>query len=312
MGQLTHSPAFHVGAGRLIKGETNRGTLARFLHSTLGGGTLQNVHVGGPGMTKLRPTGPIDLSRCFELREELTSIEHDVYTFGEGPPVILMHELTGMTPQFMALAARIASQGFRVYLPHFFGKVNNHDVPRGLFYCLRDEFNVWTSNGDSRIANWLRALCTRADAEGGGGGVGVIGLCFSGNIVMSAMVLDSVRLGVMSEPALPFFHKAALGVPEADLERAKARAQVFPMLAYRFSSDTKCTHERFQTLADTFGPGIRLKEIPTGVAPWHIPDRRHSVLTDDSIPNISDPDHPVQHVIEEILSELRLRLHRDR
>jgi len=219
-----------------------------------------------------------------------------------------MHEITGMTVPFLALADRIAGHGFRVYLPHFFGPIDQRDLPAGILFCLRNEFNVWCSGGESRITNWLRSLCERADEESGRCGVGVIGLCLTGNIVLSAMVLDCVRVGVMCEPALPFAHKSALGVPQGDIEKARDRAQIFPMMAYRFSTDTKYPHARFQTLADTFGAGIHLTEIPTGVAPWYIPNRKHSVLTDDQIPQVNDPNHPVQHAVDEILAMLRRRL----
>jgi dienelactone hydrolase len=251
---------------------------------------------------------PIDLSQGFDHHDATTGITHHVYTCGEGPAVVLMHELTGMTDLFLKLARRIADAGYRVYLPHFFGPVDAYDIPAGVLYCLRNEFNVLFSNGKSRITSWLLALCEKADAECGHHGVGVIGLCLTGNIVMSAMVHPSVRLGVMSEPALPFIHKAALGIPESDIERAKRRALVYPMLGYRFSTDTKCTHAKFQTMQDTFGAGIRLTEIATGVAPWNIPNKSHSVLT-QHYDKMEDPNHPVQHAIDEILTELRLRLH---
>jgi dienelactone hydrolase len=253
------------------------------------------------------PQTPIDLTQGFDLHDNESGIAHHVYAYGEGPPVILMHEITGMTPQFLCLAYRIASAGFRVYMPHFFGPVDKRDVSAGILFCLRHEFNVFLSDGKSPIASWLRVLCERADSECGGRGVGVIGLCLTGNIVMSAMVHQSVRLGVMCEPALPFIHAAALGVPESDVRRANDRAQIYPMLAYRFSTDTKCTHARFQSLRKTFGSGIHLTEICTGVDPWNIPNKSHSVLTQD-YPNVNDTNHPVQHAIDEILTELRVRL----
>lgn len=126
------------------------------------------------------------------------------------------------------------------------------------------------------------------------------------------MVLDCVRLGLMGEPALPFTNKAALGVPENDVEAAVARAKVYPMLAYRFSSDKNCPSERFDTLQKRFGDGIRLTEICTGTLPWEIPDGSHSVFTsnDNSWRRIDDPNHPVQHAVDEVLGELRLRLRR--
>jgi len=49
-------------------------------------------------------------------------------------------------------------------------------------------------------------------------GVGVTGMCLTGNLVLSVMLDESVLVPVMCEPAVPFMpwskeRKAALGVP---------------------------------------------------------------------------------------------------
>jgi hypothetical protein len=49
-------------------------------------------------------------------------ISHRVYRKGAGPDVLVMHELPGMTPQFMNLARTVAEAGFTVPLPLFFGE----------------------------------------------------------------------------------------------------------------------------------------------------------------------------------------------
>jgi hypothetical protein len=49
-------------------------------------------------------------------------ISHRVYLKGVGPDVLLMHELPGMTPQFINLARTVADAGFTVHLPLFFGE----------------------------------------------------------------------------------------------------------------------------------------------------------------------------------------------
>jgi dienelactone hydrolase len=76
----------------------------------------------------------------------------DVYRIGEGAPVILMHEITGMTPELIALGYRIAAQNFTVYLPHFFGLVGKRDEAAGFFFCLRREL---TASQGSRQARSL-------------------------------------------------------------------------------------------------------------------------------------------------------------
>ena len=249
----------------------------------------------------------IDFDKWFPLTEPSTKITHRVITAGHGPPVVLMHEITGMTPLFLNLARRIVDHGYRVYLPHFFGPLDKRDTAAGLLFCLRHEFKVFSSHGDSPIAAWLHLLCDRASTECGNHPVGVIGLCLTGNIVMSALAHPAVSLGVMCEPALPFFNGSALGVSDSTVSQIKPKLLVSPMLAYRFTTDRKCPPERFQTLRSTFQQGVRTCEIPTETEPWMIPKCSHSVLT-GGYPGETDPNHPVQHALDEILAELSKRL----
>jgi dienelactone hydrolase len=253
-------------------------------------------------------------SSSFDLQHSFVltygSITHWVYFDGDGPAVILMHELPGMTPACLRVAARIKHCGFKVYVPLFFGHPGQYSIVSGIFstvLCVRHEFNVFTSNGSSPIAEWLRVLCRNADAECGNRGVGLIGMCLTGNAVLSVMLEPSVRVPVMCEPALPFFHKAALGVPDLDIQGAQVRAVQCPILAFRFSTDSKCPQERFVTLRNAFGPNISTTEIPTGPGnPFNIPQNAHSVITGD-YPNQDDPNHPVQKAFDEIL--LRFKCH---
>jgi dienelactone hydrolase len=217
-----------------------------------------------------------------------------------------------MTPACLAVAARIVQWGFKVYLPLFFGRPNEVIGPlgyAGALFCVRHEFNLLTRNGDSPIAEWLRELCRRADKESGQRGIGLIGMCLTGNIVLSVMLEPAVRVPVMCEPALPFGHADALGIPEMDISSAKGMAVKAPIMAYRFSTDKKCPAERFNTLRKEFGSNIQTCEIETLTQPFNIPRDAHSVLTGD-YPEMDDPNHPVNHAFDEILSRFRVSLPR--
>jgi dienelactone hydrolase len=240
-------------------------------------------------------------------------LTHDVYFDGEGPGVLLLHEIDGMTPAFCRIAMRITDCGFTVFAPLIFGRPDQKiSTARGILtiLCVRREFDLFQSQGASRITPWLRELCVEIDRRTGQRGVGVIGMCLTGNVVMSLMVEPCVRVPVMCEPALPFLHGSALGIPETDVVAAVHRSHITPLLAYRFSEDKICPHERFVTLRNTFpNEGLHACEIPSGQgsAPWDIPEDAHSVLTGD-YPNQWDPNHPVQHALDEILSCLKTRL----
>lgn len=191
------------------------------------------------------------------------SLSHRVYRKGEGPAVILMHELPGMIQECVDLARRIADSGFTVYLPLLFGKPDQENsslktIAYVVQLCISQEFNCFAKHQSSPITNWLRALCRSAHAECGGRGVGVIGMCLTGGFVLSLMADESVIAPVASQPYLPAWHTAArrkaLGISPQELEAAKDRAQRgVPLLALRFSEDTKSPSDKFATLRQEFG-----------------------------------------------------------
>jgi hypothetical protein len=115
----------------------------------------------------------------------------------------------------------------------------------------------------------------------------------------------------MCEPALPFLNCYALGVPQQDLDTAAGRSRITPLLAYRFSEDKICPRERFVTLRAKFPvEGLKATEITSGTdSPFGIPKSAHSVLTGE-YPHQEDPNHPVQHVLDEILGQFSRHLAR--
>jgi dienelactone hydrolase len=226
--------------------------------------------------------------------------------------VILLHEIDGMKPEFCRTAARIAENGFTVYAPLIFGRPNEKmSVLRGglTVMCVRREFDLLHGQGSSRITPWLRALSRHVHELTGRRGVGVIGMCLTGNVVISMMLEDCVKVPVACEPALPFAHRHALGVPEPDLKDAARISCTKPLYAYRFTEDWICPRERFVALRKAFpAEGLHTCEIPSGTSePFVIPRAAHSVLTGNYLGQ-EDPNHPVQHVLDEILMQLRTRL----
>jgi dienelactone hydrolase len=245
-----------------------------------------------------------------KMQFDASGICHEVYFNGSGPPVVLMHEIPGMTVGCLRVSQRIIDAGFSVYLPLFFGKPERSRTIRNLAYtiCIRREFNILTANGSSPIAAWIRKLCRKVSVERGGSGVGLIGMCFTGNVVLSAMLEPAVRVPVLCEPSLPFFHKAALGIPQRDITAAQQLAQENCILAYRFSEDDKCPRERFDKLRDTFRSGIKPIEFPSQPGnPFGLPQNAHSVLTNE-FTGYEEPGHPTQQALSQILMEFKKKL----
>jgi len=252
----------------------------------------------------------LDGDHRFVFRHE--GITHPVFRDGTGPGVLVMHELPGMTDRCLQLADRLIGQGFSAYLPLFFGEPGMESVARGLtqtaLLCLRAELNSLTTNGPSKIAVWLRALCRKMLNECGGRGVGVIGMCLTGNLVLSVMLDESVLVPVMCEPAVPIApltaaRKAALGVPDEDARKAAERAQHVQVLGFRFATDSRSPEERFRTLEQLFGRCFKGTRIPTGPDnPGNIPPDSHSVLTGRF--DYDDVDHPARKALDEVIAQL--------
>jgi dienelactone hydrolase len=246
----------------------------------------------------------------FDFEHE--GITHTVFHDGSGPGVLVMHEAPGMSDRCLALADRLTKAGFTAYLPLFFGKrgTDSKLTAAHAILCLRKELNSLRTNAPSEIAGWLRALCRRIHTECQGRGVGVIGMCLTGNLVLSVMLDESVLVPVMCEPAVPVCpwskeRKAALGVPDDDVKMAAERAKQVQVLGFRFETDTKCPDERFQTLEQIFGSTcFKGTRIPTGPSnPGQIPDGSHSVLTGKF--NYDDLNHPARRALDEVIDRLR-------
>ncbi len=236
-----------------------------------------------------------------------------VFFKGTGPAVVLMHELPGMTPECIALARRIAHEGFMVYMPLLFGEANEPLSVKGMLrnvvqLCLSREFAMLASNRSSPVTTWLKALCREAKARCEGPGVGVIGMCLTGGFVLSLMADDSVLTPVMCQPSLPIAllpqQKRALGITPQALEVAQQRAASgCQPLGFRFTGDSTCPAARFRRLREEFGDRIDLTEIDSSPRNTHGLSRRaHAVLT---VEFVDEPGHPTRAVLDQILQRFR-------
>ena len=133
---------------------------------------------------------------------------HDVYRKGEGPGVVLIPEMPGLTPQVLALGNHLVDNGFTVAAPSLFGTPGAPVVRPGMLPtlvrgCVTREFAAFATNKDRPVAHFLRALARDLNEKTPGKGVGVIGECFTGGFALAAAVDDSVLAPVLSQPSLP-------------------------------------------------------------------------------------------------------------
>jgi dienelactone hydrolase len=257
---------------------------------------------------------PLEGFASFEF--EHAGASRTVYRRGEGPGVVVIHEIPGITPQVRGFAERVADEGFSVYLPHLFG---TPDRPLSIPYmggqmiraCISREFRVLARHESSPITDWLRALCRRAHADCGGPGVGAIGMCITGNFALALMLDEAVLAPVLSQPSLPFgvsrSHRAALHLSSEDLAVVKRRARAgCGVLGLRFTADPLCPGERFESLRRELGDGFEGIEIDSGRGnPHGLSRTAHSVVTTDLV---DEAGHPTRAALERVLELFRTRL----
>ena len=253
---------------------------------------------------------------------EATTFEHEgqartVYRAGEGPGVIIMHEIPGITPEVAGFARRVAGAGFSVYMPDMFGTPGKalslpyvaNQMARA---CISREFHVLAAHEASPITDWLRALCRHAHAEQGGAGVGAIGMCLTGNFALALMVDESVMAPVLSQPSLPFGlgsdRRAGLHLSPEQLDTVRRRARGgCPVLGMRFTHDALCPGERFDTLRRELGDeGFEGIEIDSGPGnPHGLSRMAHSVVTTELV---DEAGHPTREALDRVLDFFAERL----
>ncbi|MEM9622228.1 MAG: dienelactone hydrolase family protein [Pseudomonadota bacterium] len=229
-------------------------------------------------------------------------VTHDIYSKGTaGATVVIIQELPGIGKETISLAETFVEQGFRVVLPHLFGPLGRISLlgNTARVFCMRREFKLFEKNQSSPVVDWLKALCADLRAAPGTTGVGVIGMCLTGNFAISLMADDNVLAGVASQPSMPLFNNEALHMSADEISGARARLDEHgPMLALRFTGDKLCTGEKFAALARTFNDDkerIKLVELP---------GNGHSVLTLDLIKG----GEPAQQALDEVLSYFNAKL----
>jgi dienelactone hydrolase len=259
---------------------------------------------------------PLELTFPDDEGKEIT---RKVYRAGEGPAVIVMHEMPGISPHVARFARWVRDSGFTVWMPSLFGRdgaVPGAEEGGAVFgrVCMAREFNVMAGKGSSPATVWLRALARHAHGECGGKGVGAVGMCFTGNFALTMMLDKSVLVPVLSQPSLPLDSPAAIESDAQELAEIRKRLEDedLDVLAYRFEGDQICKAARFEAYRAALGPHFKDKQLPDSaanndVSPFfaaHV-DYPHSVLTQHLIDGEGEPTIEARN---EILDALDRRL----
>ncbi|MGW6200093.1 dienelactone hydrolase family protein [Kribbella sp. NPDC055110] len=241
----------------------------------------------------------------------------DCFEKGEGPGVVLIPEIPGLTPEVAAFGEHLVSEGFTVVIPSPFGTPGRPETTGyalGVLarLCVSKEFRCFAANAERPITKYLRAVATDLAARTPGRGVGVIGMCFTGGFALATAVEDVVKAPVLSQPSTPFPVSAKLrrdpGLSERELETVKERTRTdgLCVLGMRFSQDRMAPADRFVTLRAQLGDAFEVIELDS--APGN-PDGytrgAHSVLTRDLR---EDPPNSAYHARTRTVEFLREHL----
>jgi dienelactone hydrolase len=243
-------------------------------------------------------------------------IVHDVFRSGEGPAVIVIAEIPGITPKVADFARRVRALGCTVLLPVLFGEPGRE--PSGRYIassiakaCVAREFAAFATGKTAPVSEWLRALARYAHGSFGGPGVGAVGMCFTGGFALGMMAGPELIAPVLSQPSLPIGFtakaKASVQLSPEDLKIVKERvAEGACVMGLRFTGDRAVPAERFETLRRELGDGFIGVEIDSSEGnAWGIPTNAHSVLTEHFV---DEPGHPTRDAMDQVLEFFRTRL----
>ncbi len=231
------------------------------------------------------------------------SIRHDVYRRGSGAPIVIIQELPGIGPETLRLADQFVDRGFEVVLPHLFGPLEKISTGGNLLrvFCMRREFSLFEARRSSPIVDWLKALCRDVKESGQHKGVGVIGMCLTGNFAISLMGDDSVLAAVSSQPSMPLMKATELHMSADEIASVRQRIEATaPIHAYRFAGDPMCTAAKYQAIDAAFN-----NDGVTRVVTHTLPGKGHSVLTLDFV---DENRHPTREALNEILAYFTAQL----
>jgi dienelactone hydrolase len=193
-------------------------------------------------------------------------------TFEIGPttgrPVVVLHELPGLTRDDLALARAFSQQGFRIFAPLLFGEPEQDSVRKGYQQaCDSKLFECGELSRRCAILDKLGPLCdeialrTRSP-------IAVVGMCLTG-VFPLALLPHNVAAAVVCQPTVPFSlfpprptgpQKSDLGLGSDDL--SAALSSKVPFMVLRYSADGRCPPERVAELRRRFATRVATIELP--------------------------------------------------
>lgn len=211
-------------------------------------------------------------------------VTHDVYVFPgptNSPPVLLLHELPGLSPKTLNYAQDL-SEHFTVYVPLLFGEANEErffSSFTGLWtYLFNSEWAERRSlQGSRMVTQWLLGVVDKIKGKRKHRNqpIGVIGMCLTGAMPLALLGRPEVRAVVVAQPTLPLIgDESDLGISRQEWGTALCRVRTGEVKVFgvRFRHDTTASRTKH----------IRLKEcLGAGFEDWEITDRAYAFTNRD-------------------------------
>ncbi len=199
-------------------------------------------------------------------------------------PLIVLHELPGMSESFIDYCRRMSDEGFKVYMPLIFKSPGTSmNSAQSLAFCVTKEFRrlfAAKSMSDSRpFTSWLLHLIQDVADRHADAKIGVVGMCLTGGFAIAGVADPQVTAVAACQPSFPFlWNIKSLGFSDADRTQIEAGAanKVLPCVkAYRYSGDWICKEAHMKAAKDILGSAME-RYTPD------LPGKHHSTLTSDS------------------------------
>lgn len=191
------------------------------------------------------------------------SFAKHLYVSGSsGKPVIVLHELPGMTPSFIEYCRELSAQGFRVYMPLLF-KAPNSDMntPQIAMFCVSAEFRklfmIGASVRDRSVVKLLDGIIDYVSEANPDRAIGVVGMCLTGGFSVAGIANENVNAAVCCQPSYPFFFDVkSVGLSDHRREKVAQRAKTLPapcVKSYRYKNDKISKPKHIKAISDLLG-----------------------------------------------------------
>ena len=176
--------------------------------------------------------------------------------------------------------------------------------------CISREIHRFKDNDPGPVTQWLRALAKALITSTGGGGVGTIGMCMTGNFALTLALDPWVTAPVTSQPGIPansLLTRREGGLQMSTTEKEALASASTDVMGLRFAGDKLCKAARFDAIRSVIGDDRFQEHViddkhrnPNG--PLKHP---HSVLTADLV---DDDDGVTKQKLREVIGFLKERI----